>query len=203
MTEVAVVDLGVGNTASVLFALERLGARAVLTADAGVLADAERVVFPGVGSAGYAARRLAELGLTETLRTFPRPLMGVCLGMQMLFEGSDEGDAPGLGRMDGRVERLEGGPDLPVPHMGWSPLRIERDDPLLEGVEDGAHAYFVHSYARLSTSGSSTTTIATGDYAQPFAAIVRDGTVCGCQFHPERSGPVGAQILRNFLRLPC
>lgn len=197
------VDLGVGNTASVLFALERLGAKAVLTAEAGVLADAERVLFPGVGSAGYASRRLEALGLTETLRTFPRPLMGVCLGMQMLFEGSDEGHAAGLGLIPGRVERLQGGPDLPVPHMGWSPLRFEREDPLLEGVEDGAHAYFVHGYARLSDPRDQAVSIATSDYGRRFLAIVRDGAVSGCQFHPERSGPVGARILRNFLSLPC
>ena len=197
---VAVLDLGVGNTASMLFALERLGAQARLTAEPQVLAEAERVVFPGVGSAGYAARRLDELGVVETLRAFPRPLLGVCLGMQMLYARSEEGDAEGLGLIPGEVRRMHAAPERPVPHMGWNRLAAERaDDPLLEGLDDGAFAYFVHSYA--APVGDET--VASAEYGGPFSAVVRAGNVSGCQFHPERSGPVGARILRNFLALPC
>jgi glutamine amidotransferase len=196
---VTVLDLGVGNTASMLFALERLGARPRLTADPGALAEAERIVFPGVGSAGFAARRLDELGAADVLRTFPRPLLGVCLGMQMLYARSDEGDAPGLNRIGGEVRRLPDAPDRPVPHMGWNRLAAERDDPLLEGVEDGAYVYFVHSYA----APAGPETAASTEYGERFSAVVRVANVCGCQFHPARSGAAGARILRNFLDLPC
>jgi glutamine amidotransferase len=197
---VAVLDLGVGNTASMLFALERLGAQARLSSEPQVLAEAERIVFPGVGSAGYAARRLDELGVVETLRAFPRPLLGVCLGMQMLYGRSEEGDAEGLGLIPGEVRRMETAPERPVPHMGWNRLAAERaGDPLLEGLDEGAFAYFVHSYA--APVGEET--VASAEYGGPFSAVVRAGNVSGCQFHPERSGPVGARILQNFLALPC
>ena len=197
---VAVLDLGVGNTASMLFALERLGVDARLTADPAVLADAERIVFPGVGAAAYAARRLRALGVEATLRDFPRPMLGVCLGMQMLYRSSEEGDAAGLGRLAGRVEKLAPAPDRPVPHMGWNQLDADRaDDPLLDGVAPGAYAYFVHGYA----APVGRETVASSDYGRPFSAVVREGNVCGCQFHPERSGAVGARILNNYLDLPC
>jgi glutamine amidotransferase len=195
----AVVQLGVGNTASMMFALERLGADAVLTADAAVVAEAERVILPGVGAAAYAMQRMAELGLIETLRAFPRPLLGVCLGQQLLYEGSEEGDAGALGRIPGRAFRLEPAPDRPVPHMGWNRLGIERDDPLLDGVEAGAFVYFVHSFA--CPIGEAT--LAATDYGRPFSSMVRAGSAWGCQFHPERSSAAGALILKNFLDLPC
>lgn len=194
-----VVDIGVGNTASMLWALERLGGRPRLSSDPACIGEAERLVFPGVGAAGFAAGRIAGLGLTEVLRVFERPLLGVCLGMQMLFERSEEGGAPGLGRLAGTVRRLEATPERPSPHMGWNRLSRLSDDPLLEGVEDGAHAYFVHGYAAPVTEA----TVASCAYGPEFAAAVRQGQAWGCQFHPERSGPVGARILRNFLDLPC
>lgn len=196
---VAVLDLGVGNTASMLFALERLGARPVLSADPAVLADAARLVFPGVGSAGFAAERLKATGLDAMLRTFQRPLLGVCLGMQMLFERSEEGDAQGIGLLPGAVRAMTPAPERPVPHMGWNRLRVLREDPLLEGLEPDAHVYFVHGYA--APVGDST--MAAASYGEPFSAVVRRDKVCGCQFHPERSGPAGARILKNFLDLPC
>ncbi len=195
----AVLDLGVGNTASMLFALERLGERPRLTADRRELAEAERLVFPGVGSAGFAAERIAALGVADTLRSFPRPLMGVCLGMQMLYTRSEEGDAEGLGLIPGDVRRLTPAPERPVPHMGWNRLSPERpDDPLLEGVGE-AFVYFVHGYA--APVGEET--VSSAEYGEPFSAVVRRENVCGCQFHPERSGAAGARILRNFLDLPC
>ncbi|WP_292069979.1 imidazole glycerol phosphate synthase subunit HisH [Brevundimonas sp. UBA7534] len=200
MSEVAVIAYGAGNVASVQFALERLGVSVRLTDDPAVVADAERVILPGVGAAGYATARLAELGLIEPLRAFPRPLLGVCLGQQLLFERSEEGDGVQmLGFIPGVVRRLtpEGG--LPVPHMGWSSLARDRDDPLLEGVTDGAYAYFVHGF--VCPDGPAT--LARADYGGAVPAVVRSANRWGCQFHPERSAEAGAIILKNFLGLPC
>jgi glutamine amidotransferase len=196
---VAVIRLGVGNTASVMFALERLRASAVLTDDAARIAEAERVILPGVGAAAHAIRLLAEKGLRDVVRAFRRPFLGVCLGQQLLYEASEEGDAPGLGVLPGVVARLPATPEAPAPHMGWSRLRIARASPLLQGVDDGAYAYFVHSY--VCPLGSETLAAAT--YGSEFSAVVARGNFHGCQFHPERSGAVGARILANFLSLPC
>ncbi len=197
---VAIVHLGAGNTASVLFALERLGAEAVITSDAAVIADAERVVLPGVGAAGYAMARMAELGLTEVITNFERPLIGLCLGQQLLFETSEEnGGATMLGFIPGEVKRLNVRPDLPVPHMGWTRLEGLKDDPILEGVAEGSYAYFVHSFVCPDTEA----TIACADYGTDVPAMVRTGNRWGCQFHPERSAEAGARILNNFLRLPA
>ena len=194
-----VADIGVGNTASMVLALERLGAGPRLSGEAACIAEAERLIFPGVGAAGFAAARIEDLGLNDVLRRFDRPLLGVCLGMQLLFERSEEGDAPGLGRLAGTVKRLEPSPERPSPHIGWNRLSKRKDDPLLEGVEDGAYGYFVHGYAASITAA----TVASCSYGQSFSAVAREGQAWGCQFHPERSGSVGARILRNFLDLPC
>ena len=195
---VAVVHLGAGNTASVQFALERLGADVVVTSDAAMIADAERVVLPGVGAAGYAMERMAALGLVDVIKAFERPLLGLCLGQQLLFAESEEnGGATMLGFIPGRVTRMPVRDDLPVPHMGWSQLNALGDDPLLEGVNDGDYAYFVHSYVCPDTGA----TIACADYGAAVPAMVRTGNRWGCQFHPERSAAAGARILRNFLEV--
>lgn len=195
---VAIVHLGAGNTASVLFALERLGARAVITSDAAVIADAERIVLPGVGAAAYAMARMGDLGLTEVIKRFERPLIGLCLGQQLLFQTSEEnGGATMLGFIPGEVRRLNVRPDLPVPHMGWTRLEGLKDDPILEGVASGSYAYFVHSFVCPDTEA----TIACADYGTAVPAMVRTGNRWGCQFHPERSAEAGARILRNFLGL--
>ena len=196
---VAVVKLGVGNTASVMFALERLGVGAMLTDDAACIAEAERVILPGVGAAAHAMRLLQAKGLSSVLRSFARPLLGICLGQQLLFESSEEGEAQGLGLIPGRVKRLPASPQTPLPHMGWSKLRSMRDNPLSEGVGAEAYAYFVHSYV----CPNGVATIATADCGAAFPAMVAQGNTFGCQFHPERSGAVGARILRNFVSLPC
>ncbi len=196
---VAVVNLGVGNTASVMFALERLGAKARLTANGREIADADRVILPGVGAAAYAMRRMEEAGLRGAITSFDRPLLGVCLGQQILFERSEEGEAPCLGIMPGRVTRLAGAKDRPIPHMGWTRIGVATASPLLEGVRSGDYCYFVHSYACPLTDDA----IATADYGAPFAASVARKNFYGCQFHPERSGEVGRRILSNFLALPC
>ena len=198
MTTVTVLSYGAGNVASVQFALERLGATVRLTADPAELAEAERLILPGVGAAGYATARLSELGLVEPIRAFQRPLLGVCLGQQLLFEASKEGGGvPLLGLIPGRVRGMEPAPDRPVPHMGWSRLSIARPDPLLEGIDEGAYAYFVHSY--VCPDGEAT--LARAAYGGPVPAVVRSANRWGCQFHPERSAAAGARILRNFLEL--
>ena len=200
MTTVTVLSYGAGNVASVQFALERLGATVRLTADRAEVAEAERLILPGVGAAGYAMARLEYLDLVEPIRAFPRPLLGVCLGQQLLFEASDEGGGvPLLGLISGRVGRIEPAADRPVPHMGWSRLSIVRPDPLLEGIDVGAYAYFVHSY--VCPDGEAT--LARADYGGPVPAVVRSANRWGCQFHPERSAAAGARILRNFLDLPA
>jgi glutamine amidotransferase len=196
---VAVVRLGVGNTASVMFALERLGADAVLTDDPARIVEAERLILPGVGAAAHAMRLIDERGLREPLMAFRRPMLGVCLGQQLLFDESEEGEARGLSLLPGRVTRLPASRAAPAPHMGWSKLDIVHEHPLLEGVEDGAYMYFVHSY--VCPLGSPT--LARATYGEAFAAVVGQGNVFGCQFHPERSGAAGARVLANFLSLPC
>ena len=200
MKEVTVLAYGAGNVASVQFALERLGAGVRLTSDPMDVADAERLILPGVGQASYAMARLDELGLTDAIRAFTRPLLGVCLGQQLLFTDSDEGGGtPLLGLIPGRVEKLRPGPALPVPHMGWSRLEITREDPLLDGVGDEDWAYFVHGF--VCPDGPAT--LARAQYGGVVPAVVRDANRWGCQFHPERSAKAGARILKNFLELPA
>ena len=196
---VAIVGYGAGNTASVQFALERLGADSVITADPSEIGAAERVILPGVGAAGYAMERLAALDLIEPIRAFAGPLLGVCLGQQLLFERSEEGGGVDLlGLIPGVVARFDISPRLPVPHMGWTKLEILKTDPLLEGVDDGDYAYFVHSF--VCPDGEAT--LAAADYGTRVPAVVRAGNRWGCQFHPERSAKAGARILKNFLDLP-
>lgn len=196
---VAVVKLGVGNTASVLFALERLGVEGVLTDDPARVAEAERVILPGVGAASYASKALRERGLDEALLSFSRPLLGICLGQQLLYESSEEGDARGLALLPGAVTALPNSRDRPVPHMGWAKLRVDAEHPLLDGVANGDYVYFVHAFA--CPLGEAM--VASAEYGRTFAAVSARGNVMGCQFHPERSGEVGARVLANFMALPC
>jgi glutamine amidotransferase len=194
--KVVLVDSGGANIGSVRYALERLGVAAEMTADAEAILGADRVILPGVGAAAPAMARLNELNLVGLLRGLRQPLLGICLGMQLLFEGSEEGDVDCLGLVPGRVRRMPASPGVRVPHMGWNRLRPTRADVLLAGVADGAQAYFVHSYAAPVTEDC----LASCDHGQPFAAMVRRGNVAGAQFHPERSGAVGARLLQNFLQ---
>jgi imidazole glycerol-phosphate synthase subunit HisH len=195
--EVVIVDSGGANIASLRCALERLGARTRLSADGSVIAGADRVVLPGVGAARHAMERLRTAGLTNVLRTLTQPVLGVCLGMQLLFARSEEGPTACLGILPSAVQGLRIQPGRPVPHMGWNRLQRLKPDPLLEGIEDGAHVYFVHSYAAAVTEH----TLASAEYGLPLSAVVRHGNFWGTQFHPERSAATGARILRNFLRL--
>ncbi|GAB2514362.1 imidazole glycerol phosphate synthase subunit HisH [Lysobacter humi (ex Lee et al. 2017)] len=194
---VVLIDAGGANIGSVRYAFERLGASARLSADPAEIAAAERVVLPGVGAAPAGMARLHELGLVELVRSLRQPLLGVCLGMQLLFDSSEEGDVDCLGLLPGRVRRLPEAPGIRVPHMGWNRLARRREDPLLAGVAEGEAAYFVHSYAAPVTDAA----LATCEHGVPFAAVVRDGLRMGAQFHPERSAAAGARLLENFLRI--
>jgi glutamine amidotransferase len=189
------VDSGGANIGSVRYALQRLGVESRLSADPAELRAADRVILPGVGAAGPGMARLHELGLVETLRALRQPLLGICLGMQLLFEASEEGGVECLGLLPGRVARLPAAPGIRVPHMGWNQLRSTRPSTLLDGIADEAHAYFVHSYAAPVTHDC----VATTDHGMAFAAVVARGNVGGAQFHPERSAAVGARLLQNFL----
>lgn len=195
--DVVLIDAGGANIGSVRYALERLGAGARLSADPGEIASAERVILPGVGAAGAGMARLRELGLVELVRSLRQPLLGVCLGMQLLFEASDEGDTECLGLLPGRVRLLAGTPGIRVPHMGWNTLGLLRADPLLAGIAPDDSAYFVHSYAAPVTAD----TLASCTHGDTFAAVVRRGNRMGAQFHPERSAAVGARVLANFLEI--
>lgn len=199
-TRVVVVASGGANVASLLFALERLGAEARVSADAAEIRAATHVILPGVGAANDAMARLRARGLVELFATLTQPLLGICLGMQLLFEASEEGDATCLGLLPGVVRRLAPAPGRPVPHAGWNPLAATRPSPLLAGVPDGTHVYFVHGYAL----APGPETCAVTEYGAPLAAVVQRANVCGMQFHPERSGRAGARLLANFLGLaPC
>jgi glutamine amidotransferase len=191
----AIIDYGAGNTRSVANALDRLGAAWTLTAEAAVLDAAERVILPGVGAAASAMEALRVRDLIRWLRATDKPLLGVCLGLQLLYERSDEGDAAGLGLLPGIVRRFPEG-RAPIPHTGWNTLRLTAETPLLDAGMDGAYAYFVHAYA--APVGPETR--ATCTYAgTTFSAVVQQGNRFATQFHPEKSGALGAAILQRFL----
>jgi glutamine amidotransferase len=193
-----VIIAGCGaNLASLGFALKRLGADVPVTEDPRRAERASHVILPGVGAAAPAMAQLRKTGFVEVVPKLTQPVLGICLGMQLLFAASDEEDTPCLGVIDARVQLLAQGTSLPVPQMGWNALSVVAKSPLLEGVADGAYAYFVHSYA--APPGAYTRAVA--DYGGPFSAVVEQRNFFGTQFHPERSARVGARILENFLNI--
>lgn len=198
---IAIVDYGVGNLRSVQKALERVGAEAVVSGDPGTLAAAQGVVLPGVGAFGDGMAQLEARGLVQpVLRQVEagKPLLGICLGMQLLFEESEEmGLHAGLALLPGRVVRFPEG-DLKVPHIGWNQLQV-RDNRLLAGIGDGSYAYFVHSYYVAAAEAEDV--LATTEYGLQFAAVVGRNRVWGAQFHPEKSQEVGLRLLQNFSQL--
>lgn len=198
MKDLVIIDSGGANIASLVYALERLGCAAHLSADAAEIRSAARVILPGVGAAADAMARLRAHGLAELIPALTQPLLGICLGMQLLFESSEEGATRCLGVFPGAVRRFTPAPDRPVPHMGWNNLHDVADVPLLRGVRDGDYAYFVHSYA----APVGPHTLARCDYGGGFSAVVGRGNFLATQFHPERSAAVGSRILANFLELP-
>jgi imidazole glycerol-phosphate synthase subunit HisH len=191
----AIVDSGGANIASVRFALERLGMCSELTADPSVINSAERVILPGVGAAGEGMKRLRERGLVDCVRALTQPVLGVCLGMQLLFEGSEEGPTDTLDLIPGRVTLLPDSPGIQVPHMGWNTILTGKKAGLLHNIPRDARFYFVHSYA----GPVNAFTVASCDHGTPFAAVVQRNNFFGVQFHPERSGAAGAQLLKNFV----
>lgn len=204
----ALIDAGGANLGSVRYALNRIGANPRLVRDADELGEPERIILPGVGAAAPSMALLRARGLDDALRSSEVPLLGVCVGMQLLFETSSEGDVECLGLLKGRVSKLVGVPGLRVPHMGWNRLRKRADangdaSPLLEGIDDGAHTYFVHSYAVLVDDVTDGCVLAESDHGQRFAAVVGSGNRYGAQFHPERSSAAGLRLLDNFLKLPA
>ena len=193
---VVIIDSGGANIASLQAALRRLGADSVVTTDHAIIRQAARVLLPGVGSAHDAMARLRMAGLDQLVPTLKQPLLGICLGMQLLFERSEEGPANCLGVIPGTIGKLKSEPGRPVPHMGWNLLTQVRPDPLLDGISSLDHVYFVHGFAAPTSSA----TVAITDYSVAFTSVARHENFCGTQFHPERSGVVGARILANFLK---
>lgn len=194
---VVLVDAGGTNIGSVRYALQRLGVDAALTSDAASIRAADKVILPGVGAAGPGMARLRELGLIDVLRALTQPVLGVCLGMQLLCVHSEEGEVNCLGLIPATVRHFVERPDLRVPHMGWNRLSVHREHPLLRGLGNNEQAYFVHSYVVPVGEW----TLASTDYGAPFSAVVARGNFHGMQFHPERSAAVGAKLLTNFLDL--
>jgi glutamine amidotransferase len=195
---IAIVDYGIGNLGSVSKGLRRAGAEVELSGDPELLRRADALVLPGDGAFAAAMAEIESRGLSRVLREAIErgtPLLGICIGMQLLFDESEEhGRHRGLGILPGRVRRFEG--ELPVPHMGWNTLRARRPHPLLDGVADGAHVYFVHSYY---CDAPDDVVIAVSDYGHDFPAIVGRGNILGLQFHPEKSQAVGLRLVRNFV----
>lgn len=184
------------NTYSIICALEKLGVTAVITSDLEQIASADRVILPGVGHANYMMKRLESRSIIPVIQKLTQPVLGICLGMQLLYAQSDEGDVQGLSIFPNRIQRL---PDLeqPLPHMGWNTLKISEDHPLLYGIQSGDYVYFVHSYfAKVGDE-----TLASSNYGTDFSAVVAKDNVMGTQFHPERSGKIGFQILKNFITM--
>ncbi len=193
---IAVVDYGAGNLRSVEFALDRIGVRHRRATGPGGLEGADGVVLPGVGAAESAMRELEDRGLAAALRGTEAPLLGVCLGLQLLTEASEEGgsEVRCLGRVPGRTRRFRG--DLPLPQIGWNSVRLG-DDPLFRGLAEEAWFYFLHGYRAECGPGH---VVGRSEYGEPFPAAVRAGDVAGVQFHPEKSGAAGLRVLANFCR---
>lgn len=198
----AIIDSGGANISSVRHALKRLGADSVFTADVDTIRSADRVILPGVGAAGAAMTRLRELRLVECIRQLQQPVLGICLGMQLLFEHSDEAHQGEdgvhcIGIIPGTLKKLEPAQGVRIPHMGWNTTTVVRDDSLLRGLPENAWFYFVHSY--FAPVGEST--LASCTHGENFSAIVRKDNFYGAQFHPERSARHGARLLANFLEI--
>jgi imidazole glycerol-phosphate synthase subunit HisH len=197
VTHLAIIDSGGANIASLRYAIERIGVESVLTTDSEILRNASHVILPGVGAAADCMSRLQNAGLVDTIRSLKQPVLGICVGMQLLFDSSDEGEVECLRMLPGRVRRFVEQEDLPVPHMGWNQLEFRTESRLLDEIVPGDYVYFVHSYHAPVTE----MTLAQSVYGHPFSAVVQHGNVYGAQFHPERSARIGSLLLRNFLRL--
>lgn len=200
----AIIDYGVGNLFSLQCSLKKIGVEAVVTKDADVIKNADRIILPGVGAFGDAAEKLRATGLVDIIRKEAesgKPFLGICLGMQLLFDkGYEYGEHEGLGFIKGNVIPLEGKipSELNIPHMGWNALSLDKTCPLFKYIEDGDCVYFVHSYFATDCDES---VVATAEYGIPVTAAVGKGNIFGCQFHPEKSGETGLKILKAFCEI--
>ena len=199
----AVIDYDAGNIKSVENAFKYLGTDICVTRDPKEIIKADRVILPGVGAFGDAMRKLNEYQLTDVIRTVAgsgTPFMGICLGLQLLFDSSEESEGvSGLSILPGKIRRIPDAPGLKIPQIGWNNLKYPSKGRLFEGIDEGAYVYFVHSYY-LDADDKSIVT-ATTDYSTRIEASVEKGNVFACQFHPEKSAEVGMEILRNFLKV--
>ena len=201
---IAIVDYGVGNLFSLQSSLKMIGAEAVVTGDAAVIAAADRIILPGVGAFGDAAAKLRASGMDKAVireAAAGKPLLGICLGMQLLFDKSYEyGQHEGLGLIRGSIIGMEGTipPELKIPHIGWNALHLVGEHPLWKYIKNGDFVYFVHSFYGTDCADS---VIATAEYGRELTAAVAQGNVMGCQFHPEKSGEVGLNILKAFCEM--
>lgn len=194
---IAIIDSGGANIASLLYAFERLSTPARLTTDKQVIRRADKVILPGVGAAKAAMDRLRENDLIDTIRRLEQPVLGICLGMQLLVDASEEEDVECLGIIPGIAQKLAGGVTCPVPNMGWCATRRVGRPGLLDGIDNGAYFYYVHSYA----VPVSEHTLATAEHSTTFSAMIGKGNFTAAQFHPERSAAAGSRLLSNFLGL--
>lgn len=191
--DVAIIQYNAGNLQSVKYALGRLGITPTVSDDPEVLLKADRVIFPGVGEASTAMRYLKQAGLDQVIPTFTQPFLGICLGLQLMCQHSEEGDTPCLGVFDAVVRKFE--PKLKVPHMGWNKLNYPADHPMFKGLPDPTYVYFVHSYY----AERNPQTLATSEYIKEFSACMQKDNFWAIQAHPEKSGDEGMQILKNFI----
>ena len=192
--KVSIIKYNAGNIKSVDFALKRLGIEPVITDDEQILKSSDRVIFPGVGEASSAMKYLQDRGLDRVIRGIEKPLLGICLGMQLLCSGSEENNSKGIGIFNTKIRKFEA--KEKVPHMGWNNI-FKLNSPLYKGINENSFVYFVHSfYAEVNEN-----TIATCDYINEFSASLNKDNFYGCQFHPEKSGDIGEEILRNFLEI--
>ena len=194
---ITIIDYGGSNLASLLYSFNRLGVPANISRDAKVINNASHIILPGVTSAPTAMRNLADLGLIDVIRSLTQPVLGICLGMQILFDHSEEGDVQCLKIIPGKVKKLIPTDNLTVPHMGWNELDNISDELIMKQVPEKSYVYFVHSYAVLP--GSYTSAMAC--HGEKFSAAVKYRNYFGTQFHPERSGDIGSLIIKNFLEL--
>ena len=198
MSQVAIIDSGGANIASLLYAFERLGVAAELTTDAELIRRSQRVLLPGVGAARNAMQRLHNAGLIDVIRNLTQPVLGICLGMQLLCDASEEDDVECLGIVPGVAKKLSVAENYPVPNMGWCATHSLSSHQILDGIGDGGYFYYVHSYA----VPVSENTLATARHSEQFSAVISKDNFIAAQFHPERSSKSGARLLKNFLDIP-